>query len=114
MQPDFDRAERHARELDGEDDSKRREAEAPKPRKGPTEQSPMDAVEHAVDEHKTAGVAGAVTGAATGTLIAGPPGTVIGAVTGAARGVLAGVALDHVSEKLAEGDDREQEPRSSS
>ena len=106
MEPDFDRAERHARELDGEDDTARQAAEAPV-EKRPEGDAPLDAVAHAVEEHKTAGVAGAVTGAATGTLIAGPPGTVIGAVTGAARGVVAGVVLDHVGEKLAEGDDRD-------
>ena len=102
VNPDFDRAERHARELDGEDDSTRRAAEEPVETDpgGP----PGDIVETAVKDHKVAGTVGAVTGAVTGTVLGGPPGGVIGAATGAVRGVIAGEAFDRVKERLEDDD----------
>ena len=99
MNPDFDRAERHARELDGEDDSRRRAAEEP------IEPESEDVVETAIKEHKVAGTVGAVTGALTGTVLGGPPGTVVGAVTGAVRGVVAAEAFDRVKERLENEDE---------
>ena len=102
VNPDFDRAERHARELDGEDDSVRRAAEAPV--ETPADGPPADIVETAVKEHKMAGTVGAVTGAVAGTVLGGPPGGVIGAATGAVRGVLAGELVDRVKERLEDVD----------
>jgi hypothetical protein len=100
--PDFDRAERHARELDGEDDSTRRAAEEPV--EAAPDRPRGDIVETAVKEHKVAGTVGAVTGAVTGTVLGGPPGGVIGAATGAVRGVIAGEAFDRVKERLEDDD----------
>lgn len=102
VNPDFDRAERHARELDGEDDSVRRAAEEPP--EHTSDDAPGDMVETAVKDHKVAGTVGAVTGAVTGTVLGGPPGGVIGAATGAVRGVIAGEAFDRVKERLEDDD----------
>ena len=102
MNPDFDRAERHARELDGEDDSTRRAAEEPVD--SATDGPPGDIVETAVKEHKVAGTVGAVTGAVAGTVLGGPPGGVVGAATGAVRGVLAGEVMDRVKDRLEDVD----------
>ena len=105
MNPDFDRAERHARSLDGEDDSVREAAEADPPEDAP--KSGADKVREVVAKHPVAGTVGALTGAATGTVVAGPAGTVIGAATGAARGVVVGEALEQVGRKLHLDEERE-------
>ena len=110
MQPDFDRAERHARSLDGEDDSVRQAAQADPPDK--REPAGVEKVGQVIRDHPVAGTVGALTGAATGTLVAGPAGAVVGAVTGAARGVVAGAAVDEIKDKLDdEGPDPDEPDR---
>ena len=100
MEPNFDHAERHARELDGEDDSRRRAAEDPVAHRPDT----SSGIVETASDHKVAGTVGAVTGAITGTVLGGPPGGVAGAATGAVRGVVAAEAFDRIKQRL-EGDD---------